>query len=95
MFKTRKWFLLLYAAIWILVLISPYLRYLQDLGPNGRNRMIGDWTNLSLLFLVFLLNLFVLVPKFLFNNKRSQYAAIVIVMISVVAVVNLILHPIQ
>ena len=95
MFKTRKWFLLLYAAIWILVLISPYLRYLQDLGPNGRNRMIGDWTNLSLLFLVFLLNLFVLVPKFLFNNKRSQYTVIVIVMISVVAVVNITLHPVM
>jgi hypothetical protein len=95
MFKTRKWFLLLYAIIWILVLISPYLRYLQDISPNGRNRMIGDWTNLSLLFLVFLLNLFVLVPKFLFNNKRSQYTVIVIVMISVVAVVNITLHPVM
>ncbi|MCX6327485.1 MAG: histidine kinase [Bacteroidia bacterium] len=93
MFKTRKWFLLLYTVIWVLVLISPYLRYLQDISPNGWNRMIGDWTNLSLLFLVFLLNLFVLVPKFLFNNKRSQYTIIVIVMISVVAVVNIILHP--
>ena len=93
MFKTRKGFLLLYAAIWILVLISPYLRYLQDISPNGMNRMIGDWTNLSLLFLVFLVNLFVLVPKFLFNNKRSQYAIIVIIMISVVAAVNIILHP--
>ncbi len=94
MFKTRKGFLLLYAAIWILVLISPYLRYLQDISPNGMNRMIGDWTNLSLLFLVFLVNLFVLVPKFLFNNKRSQYALIVLVMISVVAVVNIFIHPV-
>jgi Histidine kinase len=94
MFKTRKGFLLLYAAIWILVLISPYLRYLQDISPNGLNRMIGDWTNLSLLFLVFLVNLFVLVPKFLFNNKRSQYAVIVIVMITVVAVVNILIHPV-
>jgi sensor histidine kinase YesM len=93
MFKTRKWFLLLYTVIWVLVLISPYLRYLQDISPNGWNRMIGEWTNLSMLFLVFLLNLFVLVPKFLFNNKRSQYIIIVIVMISVVAVVNIFLHP--
>jgi hypothetical protein len=93
MFKTRKGFLLLYAAIWVLVLISPYLRYLQDISPNGWNRMVGDWTNLSLLLMVFLVNLFILVPKFLFNNKRSQYAIIVIVMISVVAVVNIILHP--
>ncbi len=93
MFKTRKVVLLLYALIWVLVLISPYLRYLQDISPNGRNRMIGDWTNLSLLFLVFLLNLFVLVPGFLLKNKRLQYAIIVIVIISVVAVVNIILNP--
>ena len=93
MFKSRKGFLLIYSIIWILVLISPYLRYLQDISPNGQNRMMGDWTNLSLLFLVFLVNLFVLVPKFLFNDKRSQYAIIVIVMISVVAIVNIILHP--
>lgn len=93
MFKTKKWYLLLYAVLWILVLISPWLRYLQDISPNGRNRMIGDWTNLSMLFLVFLLNLFVLVPKFLLTNKRSQYTIIVIVMISVVALVNIPLHP--
>lgn len=93
MFKSRKGFLLLYAAIWVLVMISPYLRYMQDINPNSWNRMIGDLTNLTLLFLVFLVNLFVLVPKFLFNGKRSQYAVIVIVMISVVAGVNIILHP--
>jgi hypothetical protein len=93
MFKTRKWFLLLYAVIWVLVLISPYLRYIQDIGPNSWNRMIGDWTNLFLLLLVFLINLFVLVPRLLFNNKRSQYLILVIVMIFVVAGIDLIIHP--
>lgn len=93
MFKTRKVFLLLYAIIWLLVLISPYLRYMQDIGPNSWNRMIGDWTNLGLLFFVFLVNLFVLVPKLLLKSKRSQYAVIVIVMIVVVAGVNVLLHP--
>ncbi len=93
MFKTRKVFLLLYAIIWVLVLISPYLRYIQDIGPNSWNRMIGDWTNLGFLFLLFLVNLLVLVPKLLLNGKRSQYAVILIVMIAVGAVVNAILHP--
>ena len=93
MFKTRKVFLLLYAIIWVLVLISPYFRYMQDIGPNSWNRMIGDWTNLGLLFFVFLVNLFVLVPKLLLKSKRSQYAVIVIVMIVVVAGVNVLLHP--
>jgi len=95
MFKTRKWFLLLYAVIWVLVLISPYLRYIQDIGPNSWNRMIGDWTNLFLLLLAFLVNLFVLLPKLLFNNKRSQYLIIVIVMIFVVAIINLLIHPVS
>lgn len=93
MFKTRKSFLLLYAIIWVLVLISPYLRYMQDISANGWNRMIGDWTNLGLLLLLFLINLFVLVPKILFNDKRSQYFVIVAVMIFAGAVISLIIHP--
>ena len=41
MFKSRKGFLLLYAVLWVLVLVSPYFRYMQDIGANGWNRMIG------------------------------------------------------
>ena len=93
MFKSRKGLLLLYVTIWLLVLISPYLRFMQDASANGLNRLIGDYTNLCLLLLVFLVNLFVLMPKLLFNNKRSQYAIIVVVMIILVAGVNVILHP--
>ena len=93
MFKTRKVFLLLYTVIWVLVLISPYLRYMQDIGPNSWNRMIGDWTNLFLLLFVFLINLFVLVPGLLFRNKRTQYLIVVIAMIFIVATINLIIHP--
>jgi len=94
MFKTRKAFLLLYAIIWVLVLISPFFRYMQDSSPNGWNRMIGDWTNLFLLLLLFLINLFVLVPRLLFNDKRSQYFVIVTAMIMTVAVISLIIHPV-
>ena len=56
--------------------------------------MIGDWTNLFLLLLLFLINLFVLVPRLLFNDKRSQYFIIVGSMIFAVAVVGLIIHPV-
>ena len=94
MLKTRKTFLLLYAIIWVLVLVSPYLRYMQDISPNSWSRMIGDWTNLILLLLLFLINLFVLVPRLLFNDKRSQYFVIVTVMIVTVALISLIIHPI-
>lgn len=94
MFKTRKAFLLLYAIIWVLVLISPYFRYLQDSSPNGWNRMIGDWTSLFLLLGLFLTNLFVLVPRLLFKDKRSQYFVIVGAMIFAVAFISLIIHPV-
>lgn len=93
MFKTRKVFLLLYTVIWVLVLISPYLRYMQDISPNSWSRMVGDWTNLFLLLFVFLINLFVLVPGLLLRNKRPQYLIVVVVMIFIVAVTNLIIHP--
>jgi len=94
MLKTKKVFLLLYAIIWVFVLLSPYFRYMQDISPNGWNRMIGDWTNLVLLLLLFLINLFVLVPRLLFNDKRSQYFVIVTSMIFAVAVISLFIHPI-
>jgi len=94
MFKTRKGFLLLYTIIWVLVLLSPYFRYMQDIGANSWNRMIGDWTNLILLLLLFLINLFVLVPRFLFNDKRTQYFFIVSAMILAVAFISLIIHPV-
>jgi sensor histidine kinase YesM len=55
--------------------------------------MVGDWTNLLLLLFVFLINLFVLVPRLLLNNKRTQYLIVVIVMMFIVAVTNLIIHP--
>ena len=93
MFKTKKSFLLLYSIIWVLVLVSPYFRYMQDVSPNGWNRMIGDWTNLFLLLLLFLINLMLLVPRLLFNDKRSQYFVIVTALMFAVAVVSLIVHP--
>ena len=84
--------LLFYAIIWLFVFIGPYLKNMDYNDPNGWSRLIGDWTNLLILFLVFLINLVVLVPKLLFNNKRSQYAAIVIVMILFVSVIDIFIH---
>jgi multisubunit Na+/H+ antiporter MnhC subunit len=89
-FKSK--FLFFYAVIWMLVFLGPFLRNLDNNDPGGLTRMIGDWTNLLLLFIVFLINLGVLVPKLLFNNKRSQYAVIVIVMIVSVSIVDIFIH---
>lgn len=85
-------FLLFYAIIWILVFLGPYLRSIGDTDPNSWIRMIGDWTNLTLLFIVFLINLLVLVPKLLFNNKRTRYVLIVSVLILIISVMDIIIH---
>lgn len=83
---------LFYAIIWLMVFIGPYLRNMNNIDPNGWVRMMGDWTNLLLLLLVFIVNLTVLVPKLLFNNKRIQYSVAVIVMILLVCAIDIIIH---
>ena len=40
-----------------MVFIGPYLRNMNNIDPNGWVRMMGDWTNLLLLLLVFIVNL--------------------------------------
>ncbi|MEI8273768.1 MAG: histidine kinase [Paludibacter sp.] len=85
-------FILFYAVIWILVFLGPFLRNMDNNNPAGLTYMIGDLTNLLILFFVFLINLVVLVPKLLFNNKRTQYAVIVTVMILIVCVIDIIIH---
>jgi hypothetical protein len=91
--KSKKRMLMLYSLIWVLVFLGPYLRNMHNMDANDLTRMIGDYSNLFLLFLVFLINLLYLVPKLLFNNKRKQYALIVGAMILLVTVVDILLHP--
>jgi sensor histidine kinase YesM len=76
----------------MLVFLGPYLRNFGDTDTNSWIRMIGDWTNLSLLFIVFLINLLVLVPKLLFNNKRTHYVLIVSALILIISVMDIIIH---
>ena len=84
--------LLFYAIIWALVFMGPYLRSLDNTDPNGLNRMIGDWINLFLLFLVFVVNLWVLVPKLLFKDRQSHYFVVVIVMILAISGLDIVMH---
>jgi sensor histidine kinase YesM len=92
MLKTKRIILLLYLFIWALVFLGPYLRNMDDMGAHISGRMIGDWINLSLLFILFLINLYFLVPKLLFNHKKSQYAIIVIITILLVTAMDILIH---
>lgn len=92
MFKMKNGFLIMYVLIWVLVFLGPYLRIMHDINEMAKTRMIGDWIFLSILFILFLINIYVLVPKLLFKNKRSQYIVIVIVVILLMTAVDIIVH---
>ena len=65
MFKRKNWFLLLSCFVWALVFLGPYLRNMDETGEMGKTRMIGDWLFLVVFFIVFLINIYILVPRFL------------------------------
>jgi len=92
MLKTKKGFLILYCFIWALVFSAPYLRGMQDINAMRWNRMIDDWIHLIFFFIVFLVNIYVLVPKLLFNNKRTYYFTAVVIAILVVTFLDIITH---
>lgn len=92
MFTTKKGFLVLYFLIWALVFSAPYLRGMQDLNVMRWDRIIGDWIHLFFLFIVFLANIYFLVPKLLFNNKRKLYFTAVVTSILVITVVDIMIH---
>jgi len=94
MLKTKRIIIVLYFLIWALVFLGPYLRNMNDINPHGLTRMIGDWVNLFLFFILFLINLYFLVPKLLFNDKKTQYAIIVIVTIILVTTIDILLHKV-
>jgi hypothetical protein len=92
MLKTKKRLLILYCLIWAIVFSAPYLRNLQETDAFSWNRMMGDWNHLLLYFIVFLVNIYFLVPKFLFSNKRPQYGLAVAFCILLVTVIDILLH---
>jgi len=65
---------------------------MNSLDPFVMKRMIGEWIFLFILFLVFLINLYVLVPKFLFSDKRTRYVIMLSITIFAGIVVDVILH---
>jgi hypothetical protein len=82
----------MFCFIWALVFAGPYLRNMQDVNGLNFSRMIADWINISFFFLLFLLNLYFLVPRLLFNNKRRQYILIVVLSIIIVTILDIIIH---
>ena len=85
-------FLLFYFFIWILLFLSPYLRSIGDTDPNGWNKMIGDWIHLFFYFMLFLANIYLFVPKLLFNDKRTYYFSSISIAILLVPILDILLR---
>ena len=92
MFNIKKKTLILYCLIWGLVFLVPYFNYIQNPNAMSWNKLIGDWVRFILLFIVFMSNAYYLVPKLLFNNKRSQYAVAVAIMMLLITVIDIVAH---
>ena len=95
MFRTKRILSVLYFFIWVLVFLGPYLRNMHDLNADCINSMIGDYIHLFLLFLLFLVNLYLLVPKWLFSNKKVQYVILLIITILLITGIDIFIHYIM
>jgi len=92
MFKTKKGFFIIYCLIWALVFLAAYIRGIQDLNEMRWDRIIGEWIHLFFFFIIFIANIYFLVPKLLFNNKRTYYFISVLTSIVVVTFFDIFIH---
>jgi hypothetical protein len=70
--KARHVEALLYAVLWFLVFSLPfYGERAQDEIHWGK--LLNDWLNLSFLLMLFLVNVYYLVPKYLFTKRHARY----------------------
>jgi len=90
----KKKFLVFYGFIWILVFSGPYLRNMHELNAISWTRIVGDWINLALFFIVFMVNLYFLIPKLLFKNRRTKYVIVVSFIVLLAAVIDIPLHEV-
>ena len=87
--NSRKIEILIYVLIWALVFAVPYF---SERGPGhlNWNTMAGHWVNLSGYLIVFLVNVYVLVPRFLLKKRYPYYFVSVFVLIIIGIAINLI-----
>jgi hypothetical protein len=89
--NSRKIEILIYVLVWALVFSVPYFSERGSGHPNW-NTMAGHWMNLSGYLIVFLVNLYILVPGFLLKKRYLYYFVSVSVLIIIGIAINLIAH---
>ena len=81
---------LAFTLIWAGVFGTPFFIH-KHFGDVQWDRMIDDWINISFFFIVFILNSYWLVPRYLFKRKYFIYISAIVFMISILIGGNLII----
>ena len=80
---------LLYILIWLLVFSVPYF-FESDTIAKDWDEILRQWLHLIPFLILFLINVYVLVPKLLFNKKYKKYILSLAIMISIGIGINFI-----
>ena len=82
---------LLYLLVWLLVFSIPY--FAESGGEVMHWRwLVGQWSRLLIYLVVFLVNVYVLVPRFLFEKRYRDYLLFVGLAMFVVILISTNLH---
>ena len=79
---------LAFTLIWAGVFGTPFFIH-RHFGDIQWDRMIDDWINISFFFIVFILNSYWLVPRYLFKRKYLIYISSIVLMIAILIGGNL------
>ena len=70
--SSRKIEGLFYVLIWVLVFSVPYFSERGSGHPNWNN-MLGHWVNLTGFLIIFMANVYILVPRLLLKKRYLYY----------------------
>ena len=90
--NSRKIEILFYVLIWALVFAVPYFSE-RGSGHLNWNNITGHWVALSGYLIVFLVNVYILVPHLLLKKRYLNYFVLTTVLILLVIAVNIIIPP--
>jgi hypothetical protein len=76
MLNNRKIEIIIYAVVWAVILYIPYYS-IKSFGFINWHRLTREWIQLLGYLIIFLLNVYILVPKLLFQKKYLYYIGIV------------------
>ncbi|MCX6250014.1 MAG: histidine kinase [Bacteroidetes bacterium] len=91
--NSRKIEILFYVLLWTLVVSVPFFSE-RGSGHLNWNNIAGHWVNLCGYLIVFLTNVYFLVPRLLLKKRYLNYFVLIMVLILLVIAVNIIIHPV-